>query len=183
MIRSVEKVRERLLRAAGALEAAGISYAVAGGNAVAAWVSRVDEEAVRNTRDIDILVRRSDLPAIQQALGAAGFVYQQVNGIDLFLDGPDGKPSSGVHLVFAGESIRPNDIELSPEVDQSHPSPTFRVVDLEALVTMKLTAYRRKDQVHLLDLLAVGLIDEAWPARLPPELGQRLQSLLDDPDG
>jgi hypothetical protein len=39
----VEKVRERLRRAAAALEAAGVPYAVAGGNAVAAWVSRVDE--------------------------------------------------------------------------------------------------------------------------------------------
>jgi hypothetical protein len=49
MIRAVEKVRQRLQRAVAALEAAGIPYAVAGGNAVAAWVSRVDEAAVRNT--------------------------------------------------------------------------------------------------------------------------------------
>ena len=55
MIRAVEKVRERLMRATAALEAAGIPYAVAGGNAVAAWVSRVDEAAVRNTQDVDIL--------------------------------------------------------------------------------------------------------------------------------
>ena len=41
MIRAVEKVRERLLRAVRALEAAGGPYAVAGGNAVAAHVSRV----------------------------------------------------------------------------------------------------------------------------------------------
>lgn len=49
MVRAVEKVRDRLLRAARALEAAGVPYAVAGGNAVAAWVSRVDVAAVRNT--------------------------------------------------------------------------------------------------------------------------------------
>jgi hypothetical protein len=48
MIRAVEEVRERLRRATAALEAAGVPYAVAGGNAVAAWVSRVDEAAVRN---------------------------------------------------------------------------------------------------------------------------------------
>ena len=40
-----------------------VPYAVAGGNAVAAWVSRVDEAAVRNTQDVDILLRRSDLSA------------------------------------------------------------------------------------------------------------------------
>ena len=55
MVRAVEKVRERLLRATAALEKAGVPYAVAGGNAVAVWVTRVDESAVRNTRDVDIL--------------------------------------------------------------------------------------------------------------------------------
>ena len=46
-------------------------------------------------------------------------------------------------------------------------------------VLMKLMSNRRKDQVHLLDLIAVGLIDATWPARFPPELGARLQHLLD----
>ena len=60
MVRAVEKVRDRLLRAAQALEKAGISYAVAGGHAVAAWVSRVDGAAVRNTREIGANGRRRD---------------------------------------------------------------------------------------------------------------------------
>src|SRR5258708_25995066 len=80
MIRAVEKVRERLRRAVAALEAAGIPYAVAGGNAVAAWVSRVDEAAVRNTQDVDILLRRSDLPAATEALNKAGFIYRPAKG-------------------------------------------------------------------------------------------------------
>lgn len=62
MERAVEKVRERLERAAVALEAAGVPYAVAGGNAVRTWVAQADEAAVRTTRDVDILLRRSDLP-------------------------------------------------------------------------------------------------------------------------
>src|SRR5271157_6455837 len=49
MVRAVEKVRIRLLRAATALEQAKVPYAVVGGNAVAAWVARMDETAVRNT--------------------------------------------------------------------------------------------------------------------------------------
>jgi hypothetical protein len=52
MERAVLKVRERLLRATQALEAAGIPYAVAGGNAVASWVATVDEGAVRTTRGL-----------------------------------------------------------------------------------------------------------------------------------
>ena len=59
---AAEKVKERLRRATRALDSAGVPYAVAGGNAVAEWVGRVDEDAVRTTRDVDLLLRRSDLP-------------------------------------------------------------------------------------------------------------------------
>src|SRR5713101_7414288 len=85
MIRAVEKVRERLLRATSALQDAGVPYAVVGGNAVAAWVSRVDEAAVRNTQDVDVLIRRTDLEAAKAALAAAGFVFRHVKSIDMFL--------------------------------------------------------------------------------------------------
>src|ERR1700730_7850937 len=74
MERAVAKVRERLLRATAALNQIGVPYAVVGGTAVASWVATVDEGAVRNTRDIDLLVRRSDFPAITAALEQAGFV-------------------------------------------------------------------------------------------------------------
>jgi hypothetical protein len=71
---------------------------MAGGNAVAAWVARVDRAAVRNTQDVDLLVRR-------------------------------------------------------------------------------------KDQIHLLDMLSLGLVDASWLPRLVPEHAARLQQLIDDPDG
>src|SRR3989454_9979774 len=87
MIRAVEKVRERLRRAAAALEAAEVPYAVVGGNAVAAWVSRVDEAAVRNTQDVDILLRRADLPAAIAAMAQGGFVHRHTASLDMFLDG------------------------------------------------------------------------------------------------
>jgi hypothetical protein len=32
-------------------------------------------------------------------------------------------------------------------------------------------------------MIDVGLIDATWPARFQAELGARLQTLLDDPDG
>src|SRR5947208_1546754 len=66
MFHAVEKVRERLLRATAALDDAGVPYAVIGGHAVAAWVSKVDEALVRNTQDVDLLVRRRNLaPHVQ----------------------------------------------------------------------------------------------------------------------
>jgi len=183
MIRAVEKVRERLVRAAEALSDAGIPYAVAGGNAVAAWVSRVDEAAVRNTQDVDILIRREDLPAARTALESAGFVYRHVKTIDMFLDGPDAKARDAVHIVFAGENVKDGYVAAAPDVDESEESGAIRILGLEALVRMKLTSFRDKDRTHLRDLLDVGLVDEEWPAKFPPELGARLQSILDNPEG
>src|SRR5947209_12758314 len=96
MERAVARVRERLLRATAALNGAGVPYAVVGGNAVASWVATVDEGAVRTTRDIDLLVRRADLPAVTTALEGAGFVRGEVLDVVLFRDGPAGKPSEAV---------------------------------------------------------------------------------------
>ncbi len=180
---AAEKVKERLRRATQALDRAGVPYAVAGGNAVAEWVGRIDEEAVRNTKDVDILLRRDDLAAAQAALEAAGFHYHRSFSVDLFTDGPDGKASSGVHLLFAGERVRPSDEQLLPDVEDSERGREFQVASLQALVRMKLIAWRDKDRMHLRDLLDVGLLDSTWPARFSPELGARLQELLDDPTG
>ncbi|MCH8047288.1 MAG: nucleotidyltransferase family protein [Planctomycetes bacterium] len=183
MIRAVERVRERLQRATAALQDAGIPYAVVGGNAVAAWVSRVDEAAVRNTRDVDVLLRRDDLPAATEALAGAGFVYRHVKGVDMFLDGPQAKARDAVHIVFAGEKIRPDYACETPDVLESDESTSFRILDLEALVRMKLTSFRRKDQMHLIDLIDVGLIDADWPGKFTADLAGRLQELLDNPEG
>ena len=180
---AVEKVKDRLRRATKALAQAGVPYAVGGGNAVAEWVGRVEEAAVRNTRDVDILIRRADLNSARTSLEAAGFVYGQVLGVDIFLDGPDGRPKDAVHVLFAGEKVQPNYATAAPDVADSEPAAQFQVVSLDALVQMKLNSFRLKDRVHLLDLIGVGLVDATWPARLPPELAARLQQLLDNPDG
>jgi hypothetical protein len=183
MIRAVEKVRERLMRATAALEAAGIPYAVAGGNAVAAWVSRVDEAAVRNTQDVDILIRREDLDRVKIALAAAGFVYRHAKSVDMFLDGPDAKARDAVHIVFAGEKVRADYLAEAPTVDESHADPAFRVLSLEAVVRMKLTSFRDKDRTHIRDLIDVGLVGDSWLDRLPSELALRLKEILDNPEG
>ena len=180
---AVEKVRDRLRRAVEALAAAKVPYAVVGGNAVAEWVGRADPAAVRNTQDVDILLRRVDLGAARAALEAAGFVYQQVAGVDLFLDGPDASPRDAVHVVFAGEKVRADYLLPAADVTESETGGAFRVLSLEALVRMKLTSNRDKDRTHIRDLIEVGLIDTTWPERFPPELAARLQHILDTPDG
>lgn len=183
MIRAVEKVRERLLRAAAALEAAGVPYAVTGGNAVASWVSRVDEAAVRNTRDVDLLVRRGDFERAKDVLEAVGFVYRHAAGIEMFLDGVGASARDAVHVLFAAEKVREEYVLPAADVAESEMAKGYRVVSLDALVRMKLTSYRRKDQVHVLDLIEVGLVDESWLHRFVSPLRERLQTLLDDRDG
>ena len=125
MVNAVEKVRQRLLRAAKALESAAIPYAVAGGNAVALWVSRVDEAAVRHTQDVDILLRRTDLDAAKRALEAAGFVYRRTAGLDVFLDGHGARVRDAVHVVFAGEKVRPHEPVANPDVTDSEAADLF----------------------------------------------------------
>ena len=183
MSNAVEKVRLRLLRAARALEQANVLYAVAGGNAVAAWVSRVDEAAVRNTQDVDIVLRRADLPAARKALEQIGFVYRHAASIDMFLDGPDAKARDAVHIVFAAENVRPDYASPAPDVSESEETETFRLLSLDALVRMKLTSFRDKDRVHLRDLIDVGLIDESWLGKMSPALSPRLQQLFENPEG
>ena len=180
---AAEKVKERLRRATHALDSAGVPYAVIGGNAVAEWVARVDEDAVRNTKDVDILIRRADFPALQVALESAGFIYHHVWGVNVFLDGPEGRPSAGIHILFAGEPVMEGEEHSSPDLSESERAAEFQVVSLEAIVKMKLIAWRDKDRTHLRDIIGVGLIDANWPARFPASLGERLQQLLDDPDG
>ncbi len=183
MVRAVEKVRERLLRATAALEQAQIPYAVVGGNAVAAWVTRVDESAVRNTQDVDILVRRDDLEAVKAALESVGFHYRHTARMDLFLDGPKAKARDAVHVIFSGEKVKPDDLLPNPDVTDSEPAGPYKILSLRALVQIKLTAFHDKDRTHLRDLLDVGLIDAGWGEHYPPELAARLQMLVDTPEG
>jgi hypothetical protein len=179
---AVAKVRERLLRATAALNQAALPYAVVDGNAVASWVATVDEGAVRNTRDIDLLVRRQDLPAITAALEQAGFVRDELLGVVLFRDGEAGKASEAIHLLFAGEKTRPDHPLAAREIQTVQDPASFRVIGLEPLVLMKLMSNRRKDQVHVQDMIAVGLIDASWLGKLPPDLAGRLKHILDTPD-
>lgn len=183
MFRAVELVRERLERACAALNGAQIPYAVIGGNAVAAWVATIDDGAVRNTRDVDLLLSEMDLDRATAALQAVGFVRDSVMDVIVFLDGPNGKPSQGLHILLADRKVKPEYASPTPDVQQVVEMNRKKIVALPALVEMKLNSYRRKDQTHLMDMIQIGLIDASWPSRFPPSLSQRLQDLLDDPEG
>lgn len=183
VFQAVEDVRQRLLRATAALNNAGLTYAVVGGHAVANWVSRKEKAAIRNTQDVDILVRREDFAEIKSTLELAGFHHQQVMGVDAFLDSPDAHVRDSVHILYANELVKAHEQVATPSVEDSELTEHFPVISLEPLLLMKLTSFRRKDQVHIQDMIQVGLIDQTWTDRFDEPLKSRLQELLDDPYG
>jgi hypothetical protein len=176
MRRAVEKVEERMLKAAGALERAGVPYAVIGGNAVAAWVATKDESAVRNTRDVDVMLREQDFARAREALEGAGFVYRHAAGLSMFLDGAGAKALDAVHIII--EELSPGD----PDVSAAVALRGVRVIELEPLVKIKLSVWRDKDRVHLRDMIGVGLLDTSWLERLPGPLAARLRELIENPE-
>jgi len=186
---SIEVVKDRCRRFAAAMDARGVPYAVIGGNAVALWVTRVEPAAERFTGDVDVLLRRQDIPRAAAAAAAHGFEHQQIGEefLHVFRDSPQGKSPrqaflDSVHVIFANEKVKATDTVAAPDVTEVEDSGPFRTIALEPLVRMKLVAHRLKDRVHLLDMIGVGLIDASWPAKFPAPLNERLQYLIDNPD-
>jgi hypothetical protein len=176
---ALEDVSRRMERICGAFNAAGIPYALVGGQAVALWVATKDPAAVRTTKDVDILLSRSMLPKARAAAAGAEFDYFEVLGVGMFLDRADPNPRGGIHLVWADEKVRPADAHPVPKLIQGRElAPGFFVVPLVDLAHMKLQAFRDQDRVHLRDLIEVGLVDRSLYSALPPELADRLDSLL-----
>ncbi|MFH0981939.1 MAG: hypothetical protein V2A79_10400 [Planctomycetota bacterium] len=182
-VMAVNRVEQLLRKVTKALEAARVPYAVVGGNAVAAWVASVDEGAVRATRDVDILLRRENLAAASAALRPLGLMPVEVLGVSMFVNRRRPNPKTGVHVVFAQERIRAHYAHPAPDLTDSVRAETgFLVIDLPALVMMKLQSFRDIDRAHLRDLLSVGLIDSAVLRKLPPDLRSRLKQIQETPE-
>lgn len=73
---------------------------------------------------------------------------------------------NAVHIVYAAEKVRDDNLDVAPDVTESFDD--VSVVAPDALIHMKLISYRRIDQVHLLDMIDVGLLDASWLPRFPP---------------
>lgn len=181
---AVDRVEQRLRRVTASLDAAGVPYAVVGGNAVAAWVGRVDPSATRATKDVDILVRRADIGRVTEAITALGFTREDLRDLVLFTDPDEPSRKAGVHLVWAAERIRPSYMVLSPDVTEAERDPEgFLVLGLAALVRMKLTSFRDIDRVHVADMLGAGLIQGEIRDALPADLRRRLETIASDCEG
>ena len=76
--------------------------------------------------------------------------------------------------MFAGEKVREHYLAPAAGVEESESTDRFRVVTLEALVRMKLTSFRAKDEAHIEILDQCGLISAEVAAALPDVLKSRL---------
>ena len=176
---ALDDISNRLDRFCLAFARDQVTYAFVGGQAVVLWVASKDPAAVRTTKDVDVLLSRNDLPKARAAATSAGFDYFEVMGVGMFLDREDPNPRRAVHIVWAGEKVRPEYDYPSPTLDQRQEfSPGINVVSLPGLVKMKLISNRDQDRVHLRDMIDVGLIGRELLAQLPKPLADRLNSLL-----
>jgi hypothetical protein len=176
---ALDEIDLRLERIAASMEQTGVPFAFVGGQAVAMWVATIDPAAIRTTKDVDILIRRADLPQARKAALAAGMDYFEVLGVGMFLEQSDPNPRHAVHLIWASEKVRPEYPLPSPGIDERERLGTNRpVVSLSGLVRMKLMANREHDRTHLRDMIDVGLVTREMSSGLPAELATRLDQLL-----
>jgi len=179
---SMDRVELRLRKVIAILETIGIPFAIVGGNAVRIWVAQVDPGAVRATNDVDVLIRPENLEQVKQVMADNGYHYRKAAGLDMFLEGKDDSVRYAIHVVLANRMVKQDDYESNPDVEPSEYGDGIRTLPLVRLVRMKLNSFLLKDRVHLLDMIEVGLLDESWIARFPQPLGERLRSLIENPD-
>lgn len=177
--RSAERIHQRLNRTVTALNAGHVPYAVIGGNAVDLWLKSAGGEGV-STRDVDILLRRNDTGNATHVLKDVGFIRRDLFRRPMFLDGPNATAREAVHVVFANEKYNNESILPAPDVEEFEEIGGARVITLEALMKMKLTAFRSRDRTHLIELLKVGVIDSSTIDKLPESLKGRFQEVLDE---
>jgi len=173
-----EERLERLFDLADIVEemfsSAGLDYRVAGGLATYLYVEEAAPDAGRLTKDIDVVVRRSDIERIARAAEPFGFQHRHVAGVDMLVSAVEPSARRAVHLVFAGEKVRPEYAEPAPQIGPARTVRGLRLIPLVDLVRMKLTSFRAIDAAHVLDLDRVGLITPEVEQGLSAALCERL---------
>lgn len=167
-----------LHRITSPLMAAGVPHELIGGLAVLVHVEEADPEQSTLTRDVDLMVRRSDLDRVIEIASRNGFRFRHVRGVDMLMYGETDSARNAVHLVFSGERVRPEQTlpnpPIQPESKSIHGEKVF-VIPVADLVRMKLSANRDKDRVHIRSMDAAGLITPPLENQLPDELRARLR--------
>jgi hypothetical protein len=169
-----------LHRISDTLAAADIPYEVVGGLAVLIHVEEASPEHSSLTRDVDLMVRRSDLDRIKEAASSGGFQFRHAAGIDMLVYGEASPARNAVHLIFSEEKVRPDYLAQTPAIVPERKyihGKDVLIISVADLLLMKLTSFRLKDQVHIKSLDAAGLITQNMESGLTPELAARLKHI------
>ena len=161
-----------------ALTADLIPHEVIGGLAVLIHVEEANPEQTALTRDVDLLVHRSDLERVKCTAAKHGFRCRHVAGVDMLIYGNAESARYAVHLIFSGEKVRPGYVAPAPPIQPERKNihgTDVMVIPVADLVRMKLSSYRDKDRVHVRGMDAAGLITPEVEAKLPGGLSTRLQ--------
>jgi hypothetical protein len=165
---------ERIVKA---LRDAGVPFEVVGGVAVNAHILPLHRSRSFVTRDIDLLVHRSDLQQVAGAAEPLGYrARKMMGGYTLIRAEQD--LAEAVHLIFVGEKSKSTQPYPHPEL---HPEEkqlfgiTVPVAPLKDLLHMKLNSLRPKDLIHLETLDDAGLITRSLELELPLALQDRLR--------
>jgi hypothetical protein len=162
------------------LEQAGVPHELVGGFAVFLHVENADSTHSSLTRDIDIMIRRDDLPRVVAIAENYGFRFRHSAGMDMLLFGETNSARNAIHLLYAGEKVKATQLESHPRINPVRAGlhgQDFWVIPVLDLVRMKLSSYRDKDRVHVRGMDAAGLITTDVENGLSEELLARLRNV------
>ena len=162
-------LRERL--AAGALEKAGVLYAVVGKRG--GLLGFASMKPPRNTQDVDLLRAGRTWTRQRRPRGPAGFIRRHAASIDMFWTGPRPR-ADAIHVISLGKSSAGIPLIGSPDVAESevrrhsHCQPEAWSDEARRFGTRTVPSCVARSRPA----------DQTWVIRFVLELG-RLQLLLD----
>lgn len=86
--------------------------------------------------------------------------------MDILVQKDEPSARRAVHMVFAGEKVRGDYPEATPDISGTYTIRGIHLVPLTDLVRMKLNSFRSKDETHIVDLDDAGLITPEIEAAL-----------------
>lgn len=144
------------------------------------YLEAADPSQSTLTRNVDVMIHRSDLDTVKKIAAKHGFSFRHAAGLDMLVAGTPETARNAVHLVYSGEKARDAQAIPNPFIRPDNRTLQGRevaVIALEDLIRMKLSAYRDKDRVHVRAMDAAGLINAQIERSLPGELQTRLRHI------
>lgn len=97
-----------LCKITGPLMAEGVPHELIGGLAVLVHVEEADPEHSTLTRDVDPMIRWSELEKVTKIAARHRFRFRHAAGLDMLLYGGATSARNAAHLLFSGEKVRSN---------------------------------------------------------------------------